>query len=92
MPYYMTIVITTITIAAIMIPLVAIITTIMITITTTVILCFCMFSRHKSTQATDCAVLDPLEVFHIAVRNATPTMGTTGVRRGGRLYQVRDSL
>lgn len=34
-------------------------------------------------------VVDPMEVFHKAVDNVKPLMGTTGVRRGGKLYHVR---
>ncbi len=32
--------------------------------------------------------LDPLQVFRKAVDNAKPIIGTTNVRRGGKLYQV----
>ncbi|KAL5516466.1 hypothetical protein EMCRGX_G001803 [Ephydatia muelleri] len=38
------------------------------------------------------AVLDAMEIFHKAVDNAKPIMGTTGVRRGGKLYHVPVAL
>lgn len=33
-------------------------------------------------------VTDPLQVFHEAIENCKPIMGTSGVRRGGKLYHV----
>ena len=36
-------------------------------------------------------VTDPLKVFHQAIENSKPIMGTTGVRRGGKLYHVSGS-
>ena len=35
------------------------------------------------------AELDPLCVFHQPLENATPILGTLGLRKGGRTYQVR---
>ena len=32
--------------------------------------------------------VDPLVIFHGALENTQPIMGTTGVRRGGKLYHV----
>jgi len=32
--------------------------------------------------------LDPLTIFHKAVANAKPIMGTTTIRRGGKRYHV----
>ena len=32
--------------------------------------------------------LDPLVVFHKALENSKPIIGTTSIRRGGKLYQV----
>ncbi|XP_003386012.2 PREDICTED: 28S ribosomal protein S7, mitochondrial-like [Amphimedon queenslandica] len=31
---------------------------------------------------------DPLVIFHEALKNITPLVGTTGVRKGGKVYQV----
>lgn len=45
----------------------------------------------KSKKSED-AVVDAMEVFHRAVANAKPIMGTTGVRRGGKLYHVPVAL
>ena len=33
--------------------------------------------------------LDPLVIFHKAVENCKPIMGTTTVKRGGKRYHVR---
>lgn len=33
-------------------------------------------------------VVDPLTIFHQALENSKPIMGTIGIRRGGKLYQV----
>ena len=32
--------------------------------------------------------VDPMAVFHIAVQNAKPVIGTTRVTRGGKHYHV----
>ena len=37
-------------------------------------------------------MVDPLTVFHQALENSKPIMGTIGVRRGGKLYQVSTML
>lgn len=44
------------------------------------------------TKKSEDAVLDAMEIFHRAVDNAKPIMGTTGVRRGGKLYHVPVAL
>lgn len=43
-------------------------------------------SRYKSGEKE--AILDPLALFHKAIENSKPIMGTTGVRRGGKLFHV----
>ncbi|XP_064383519.1 small ribosomal subunit protein uS7-like [Halichondria panicea] len=46
-------------------------------------------ARLKSKAGTGTEVMvDPLTVFHQALENSKPIMGTIGVRRGGKLYQV----
>ena len=46
-------------------------------------------SRLKSGGSDSSEVVtDPLQVFHQAINNCKPIMGTTGVRRGGKLYHV----
>ena len=43
----------------------------------------------KSRGGADSAIItDPLRVFHQAIDNCKPVMGTVGVRRGGKLYHV----
>lgn len=42
--------------------------------------------RYKSGEKE--AILDPLALFHKAIENSKPIMGTTGVRRGGKLFHV----
>ncbi len=44
--------------------------------------------RLKSKSSTGEVVTDPLAIFHQALENSQPIMGTIGVRRGGKLYQV----
>ena len=49
--------------------------------------------RLKSKAGTGTEVMvDPLTVFHQALENSKPIMGTIGVRRGGKLYQVSTML
>lgn len=43
-------------------------------------------SRRQTTS--EDVETDPLAVFHGAFQNVMPVMGTRGVRKGGRLYQV----
>lgn len=33
-------------------------------------------------------VTDPLKVFHQAIENSKPVMGTIGIRKAGKLYHV----
>ena len=44
------------------------------------------FVRYKTGEKE--VVLDPLVLFHKAIENSKPIMGTTGVRRGGKLFHV----
>ena len=45
-----------------------------------------LLSRQQATS--EDVETDPLAVFHGAFQNVMPVMGTRGVRKGGRLYQV----
>ena len=49
-------------------------------------------SQMAKGRKSEDTVFDALEVFHQALANAKPIMGTTGVRRGGKLYHVPVAL
>ena len=36
-------------------------------------------------------VTDPMVVFHTALKNVTPVLGTKSVKRGGKTFQVKES-
>ena len=45
-------------------------------------------SKLKSSSAGEVVVVDPLVVFHQAVENAKPLLGTSSVKKGGKIYLV----
>ena len=49
----------------------------------------CKFFFLLRAKSGDDAMLDPMVVFHEAVKNVTPVMGTSIVRRSGRTYKVQ---
>ena len=46
--------------------------------------------RYRASDGKSEVDLDPLIIFHKAVQNAKPIMGTTTIRRGGKRYYVRN--
>jgi len=46
--------------------------------------------RYRTSEDMSEVDLDPLTIFHKAVANAKPIMGTTTIRRGGKRYHVRN--
>ena len=41
-------------------------------------------------NADSAVVTDPLKVFHQAIENCKPVMGTVGVRKAGKMYHVSE--
>ncbi len=58
------------------------------TCTSNFILFLIHFRLHSSTDSTAELSVDPMLVFHTAVNNVMPTLGTRPVKKGGRTYQV----
>ena len=44
-------------------------------------------SKLRANPGSD-VVTDPLKVFHQAIENSKPVMGTVGIRKAGKLYHV----
>lgn len=42
----------------------------------------------SSSEKAEVVVVDPMAIFHKALENCMPVLGTSGVRRGGKLYHV----